>query len=263
MKNKKAWIQIVEATVSMLILFGLTLGLIQQQIEKPDIAKQVYNIQHQILTEAQDDYCIRNEILSNNYTSLSKFISKRLCTLPYNFTINLCKPTEACLFPDNIAKPKTDIYADNMIIAANLTSYNPVKIAFFAWQGSTQCETYKCVMPGGIVGPGGCTGEWPESVDGECAKRCFDADGARYRYYLFKNSCPNVICDNIGYDSTANNFYLLDVITENIEDITLNIIPSDKEKIGNKHYFFYTEESVEQQKIDITIPACAFSIKKY
>ena len=149
--QKRGWIQIVEASISMLILFGLVLGLFQQNIETPDFASQVYKIQHQILTEASDDYCIRNEVLANNTESLNKFIASRLCSLPYNFTTALCSPTEACLFPERVEKPKTDIYSNNMIIAANLTSYNPVKIAFFVWQGSTQCETYECVKPTGAV----------------------------------------------------------------------------------------------------------------
>jgi hypothetical protein len=159
--NRKAWIQIVEATISMMILFGLSLGLMQEKAEKPDISKQAYKIQHQILTEAQDDYCIRNAVLNRDETLLKRFIAKRLCHLPYNFTIDLCDPTEACLFPDKdknrtdkdnkvitkkgIPKPKDqDIYADNMIIAANLSDFAPVKISFFAWSGGTKCEEYEC-----------------------------------------------------------------------------------------------------------------------
>lgn len=143
--NKKGWVILVEVAIALMILFGLFLGLMQKQTEKPDIAKQVYKIQHQILTEAQDNYCIRNDLLSVNETSLKKFIAKRLCRMPYNFTVRLCNMTDTCLFPGQ--EPDTDIYADNIIIAANLTTYNPVKIAFFAWQGSTQCEDYECVKP--------------------------------------------------------------------------------------------------------------------
>jgi len=150
MVNKKAWIQIVEAAISMMILFGLVLGMFQQGINKPDIAGQVYRVQHQILIEAQDDYCIRNEVLAGNASSLNKFIASRLCSLPYNFTVVLCNPIASCLFPSGVSKPSTDIYSDNLIIAANLTSYNPVKIAFFVWQGSTPCQSYSCVTPGQV-----------------------------------------------------------------------------------------------------------------
>jgi hypothetical protein len=140
--QKRGWIQIVEASISMLILFGLVLGLFQQNIEVPNIGAQVYQIQHQILTEASGDYCIRNDVMSNSTVLLNKFIASRLCTLPYSFTTKLCDPAETCLFPDT--KPDTDIYSDNFVIAANLTEYKPVKIAFFVWQGSTECQSYSC-----------------------------------------------------------------------------------------------------------------------
>jgi hypothetical protein len=175
--QKRGWIQIVEASISMMILFGLVLGLFQQRIEMPDVGAQVYKIQHQILTEAQDDYCVRNEVLANNTESLNKFIASRLCSLPYSFTTVLCSPTESCLFPAGVSKPATDIYGDNLIIAANLTKFNPVKIAFFAWQGSTECQTYECVVPTGPSGGGGgggCTAQY--LCDGSKSRKYQNAD---------------------------------------------------------------------------------------
>jgi len=158
----------VEASVSMLILFGLVLGLYQQRIEKPDIASQMYKIQHQILAEASEDYCIRNEVLNYNYSSLNTFIASRLCTMPYSFTTRLCNATDACLSSD--VPPNTEIYSDNIIIAANLTKFNPVKIAFFAWQGSTQCQTYFCniTSQSGGVGPGAVCGNGIIESGEEC-----------------------------------------------------------------------------------------------
>jgi len=255
-KSRKAWIQIVEASISMMILFGLTLGLLQQQAEKPDIAKQVYKIQHQILSEASDDPCIRNAVLSRNETLLKNFIAKRLCHLPYNFTVNLCAPTEACLFPEQTEKPKgKDIYADSIIIAANLTSFNPVKISMFAWTGGTKCEEYRCEITEK------CPSEWNENLPDGCAKRC-QVGYSNYQYYLFRNSCTDD-CTKIGYDRTTGRISINKGLIINKDSISF--IPSLQYRAQTSTDFLYGETTTE--KIQITLNpntnACTFSIEKY
>jgi hypothetical protein len=211
--DRKAWIQMVEAAVSMLLLFGMTLSIMNDKSEKPDIAKNAYKIQHEILSEAENDPCIRNELMgctkqglregTCSGTLLKNFIAKRLCHLPYNFTVNLCDPTQACLFPqkdekgNDKEKPKDEIYAADIVIASNLTTFSPVKISMFAWTGGTPCEEYECNLSAPVVQPphvpvcGNGIVETGEECEGSSTREVWYNDKGRTNNCKRIDSCQN------------------------------------------------------------------------
>jgi hypothetical protein len=65
MKNKRAWIEIVEAFVSVLLIVGVVLILLNKgYLERTDISERVYEAQLSILREIQTNETLRTQISS-------------------------------------------------------------------------------------------------------------------------------------------------------------------------------------------------------
>lgn len=128
MKNKKAWLRIVEAFIAVLIIASVLLVLATRppKQERTDM----HELQRHILEQVSLNETLRGEILENNKTNTELFINK---TLPYyyNFTIKICEIEEVCGMPFYLEK---EIYADEILIASNLTHYEPKKLKLFVWR---------------------------------------------------------------------------------------------------------------------------------
>ena len=65
LENKKGWIRIVEAFVSILLIVGTLLILINQgYLGGENLSKKVYDVQTGILTEIQQDNTLRLKVLN-------------------------------------------------------------------------------------------------------------------------------------------------------------------------------------------------------
>lgn len=123
--------------------------MLQQQTEKPSFAESVNKIQRQILREATDDACVRNAVLTRNQQSedIINFISSRICAFPLSFTFGVCEPTELGECKPSGLPEGVEIYADDTVIAVNLTMLNPTKLVLYSWLGKTECVLYECKPP--------------------------------------------------------------------------------------------------------------------
>ena len=142
--KKRGQLLIIEAVIAALLLLGFALVTIQRQAEKPNFADSVYKIQSQILREASDDPCVVNEVLARNPNSeeIINFTSSRMCGFPLSFNYTICDPEEVCPKP---GLPATEeIYADDIVIAANLQTLKPTKLVLYSWIGKTECRSYVC-----------------------------------------------------------------------------------------------------------------------
>jgi len=128
-KNKRGWIRIFEAVIAIVILMGFAAFIIGKQVEKPDFSGSVHALLSTVLEEASGNLAVRQAVFEKNYTHISNFISSRLPS-GLNFTINICNSTGQC--PAKV-RQGVEIYADDILISTNLTSYEPAKLALFAW----------------------------------------------------------------------------------------------------------------------------------
>lgn len=129
MKNKKAWLRIVEAFMAVLIVASVLI-ILAVRVPKQDKTESIHNIQRSILEQISLNDTLRGEILQNKEDETRAFVNK---TLPVylNFTIRICGVTEICGMPFYIEK---EIYGDEILITANLTSYQPKKLKLFVWE---------------------------------------------------------------------------------------------------------------------------------
>ena len=139
-KNKKAWIRIVEAFVAILLIMGVLLIVMDKgYFKREDISAEIYKIEISILREIQLDNELREEILSANppvewddsdfpLETKNKIISR----LPnyLDCEAKICTINETCVFDKVFDK---DIYAQSVSIIAGLIEYNPRQLKLFCW----------------------------------------------------------------------------------------------------------------------------------
>lgn len=129
MRNKKAWLRIVEAFMAVLIVASVLI-ILAVRVPKQDRTESIHNIQRNILEQISLNDTLRGEILQNDKTNTELYIKKNL-PVYLNSTIRICGVTEICGMPFYVEK---EIYGDEILITANLTSYQPKKLKFFVWE---------------------------------------------------------------------------------------------------------------------------------
>lgn len=128
MRGKKAWLRIVEAVIAVLILASVMIVMISREPRRSS-AETIQETQRQILTQVSLNETFRGEILQNKKENADIFINRVLP--PYwSFVTRICEVDEVCGMPFYLDK---EIYADEILVAANLTRYSPKKLKLFVW----------------------------------------------------------------------------------------------------------------------------------
>ena len=144
MKNKRGWIEIVEAFVAILLIAGvLLIVLTKGDTGKGDISKEVYDVELSILREIQLNDTLRADILS--LTSLPvewedfpiNVKQKIIERTPENLNCigKICEITDVCNLGEE-ATTKNDVYAQAVGIspsAGNPLEQSYRKINLFCW----------------------------------------------------------------------------------------------------------------------------------
>lgn len=148
MKNKNAWLRIVESfTTILLIATVLLLILNKTSISEAEKAEQILDREYAILREVQLNNTLRENVIAANLTITGKIIwdefneanglallkdmiSKRipgqlLCAA------QLCELNNDCAFdPDT----KESIYTRSALISATNDDYSPRRLKLFCWE---------------------------------------------------------------------------------------------------------------------------------
>lgn len=145
MENKRGWIKIVEAFISILIIVGVVLMLLNKgYIGKSDISEKVYDSQIAILREIELNNKMREIILSldsvpvewEDFTSLNELdqikdkINSRIPAYLV-CTAKICALDQICSLKSYEEK---DVYAQAVAIAANTEIYLPRQLKLFCWR---------------------------------------------------------------------------------------------------------------------------------
>lgn len=130
MKQKKAWILIVESVIAILILFGFlftTIAKQSQQIQIADEGEFLYNIVNELAIKAIKSNEIRNAVLNNgDFVSL---LEDELDNEKINLDALVCDMGESC----TIDIEAEEIYTSEIIISSNSETYDPKKLKIFIW----------------------------------------------------------------------------------------------------------------------------------
>jgi len=129
MKNKRAWLRIIEAVLAILIIFGAVLYIVSKQTYKPDQSEMIYEKQTQILDMVSKNESLRQMVLDKQTNQIELEISK-FVPASWNFSTCISNITLIC-------SPQTphdrNVYVKEILIASTLQQYSPQKLRFFVW----------------------------------------------------------------------------------------------------------------------------------
>ena len=141
-KNKKAWIRIVEAIVALLIITGVVLIILDQKyIGQNEISNSIYEIETAILREVQSNNSLRSEILNSippvewNDTAFPLVLKNKIISRIPSYLdckAKICLLNDSCILKDTF---NINVYAQSGAMIANLEQYNPRKLKLFCWMG--------------------------------------------------------------------------------------------------------------------------------
>ncbi len=129
-KNKKAWLRIVEASIAILIVVGVVLIMMSGRGVDRDISDEVYQRQEEILNVILNNNSFRNDILDGNSNKINNEIL-RLVPFSWDFSVNICNVDEVCPNPQLVQEE--EVYITERIVSSTISQYSPKKIRFFIW----------------------------------------------------------------------------------------------------------------------------------
>ena len=144
--NKKAWIEIVEAFVAILLVAGVVLVILNKaSLVNSDISPQVYTAELSMLREIETNDTFRAEIISISsvpYTfpsdlDIQKLIDRR--TPNYLTCIGqVCSVDDkVCGYRENLQK---DVYAQSVLISSTLRIVEYRQLKIFCWTKTNKCS---------------------------------------------------------------------------------------------------------------------------
>jgi hypothetical protein len=129
MKNKKAWVRIVEAFIAITLIFSVLITLYTKQLSNPDISEEIYSLQKAVLSQVSNDEGLRKDVLANNKDSIMIFLEDKI-PASLNYDIKICSLDEVC----SLDFYQKEIYASETVISSTLQEYSPKVIKIFMWR---------------------------------------------------------------------------------------------------------------------------------
>jgi len=143
LRNRKGWIEVVEAAFSIMLIAGVILIVINQNSSSnTDISDKVYNIEVSILKEIQTNETIREDIANVPLPlpsawgspgfpgSVKDKIGSRIPNY-LNCTAKICFLNDSCSLGESVDK---DIYSQSIAITAVLNQQVYRQVNLFCWQ---------------------------------------------------------------------------------------------------------------------------------
>ena len=143
MKNKKAWIKIMEAFISILfIILVISSIFYKQNLKEQDLSSQIKEKEFEILHLIETNESLRQEILNvsevqteindENFPNVTKNYFNNQTPNALECSLKICSPGEICEL--NSIPEKKDIYIQSILITSTKEVYNPLKLNSFCWR---------------------------------------------------------------------------------------------------------------------------------
>jgi hypothetical protein len=143
MKNKRGWIRLVEAFLSVLLIAMVLVIIINNQnIKTNDAPTSVYNYEIYMIKSVELNDSLRNDIVLMSDSNLpsnwenSTFpinVKNKITNLTLSSLFceaQICQTNSSCDFWQEI---KSDIYTQRVFISSSYQNYNPRQLKLFCW----------------------------------------------------------------------------------------------------------------------------------
>ena len=138
-KNKRGWLRIIEATITILLILGI-IALVHQKNNPKSQESYISEKLPVLLNEIAKTQKYRNEIITGTTINIKNYINGKIPG--FNSDVEICSPSEDCALPDNIKngdgtnpRIKGDIYSIERIIGASINDPSGIskKIKIYVW----------------------------------------------------------------------------------------------------------------------------------
>ena len=165
LKQKRSWIRIVEAFIAVMIVMSVVLVVISRQPQfEPTTEEELVKTQRHILDQVKETPDLRTEVLARGDLSNVNAIVAKLIPEGYSYETRVCDLETIC----SLGLPvEGDIFVEEVVISADLTTYKPTLLKLFFWEGEYP-EDYAPVCGDGVCG----SGETEENCPEDCAVVC-------------------------------------------------------------------------------------------
>jgi hypothetical protein len=135
MVNQRGWLRIVEASIAILIIFGVLLIITRNSAPQPS-STDLASMTIPILTEMANNLTLRDYIVRQGNTSipeLTTFVGARIKQSSVKYEVNVCDVDSLCALPQYPAGI-ANVYAGERIVSSTLNEFNPKKVKIFLWR---------------------------------------------------------------------------------------------------------------------------------
>ena len=133
--------RIVEATIAILLLAGTLFFLISKQ-ETNNSGFDAFQLIKPIVNEVAKNISIREAILSDTYTTNSaentilEILSNKLSNPSFGYNVTICDAftNNSCGSSGDYPSSAKELYSEERIISATLTSFSPKILKIYLWR---------------------------------------------------------------------------------------------------------------------------------
>lgn len=146
-KEKKGWIEVVEAFVAILLIAGVALAVVLQHQGTNRIkviSQSIFNAETAMLREVEQNDTLRQEIVEISVSLLPMEGTNFSSALPQTTALiqretpgslecqgKICQLGDLCFFSGS---QDVTVYAVSSIISADMQTYNPRTLKIFCWE---------------------------------------------------------------------------------------------------------------------------------
>ncbi len=136
-RNRRGWIRILEAVISILIISSVLLVVYSRQAQVPDISERVYILQKEILADISLDSGLRGFALASNEVELTEYARIKMPPA-FNFSLKVCDLGDLamCKLDTEEVRETRDknVFVEEIILSSDIENYIPKKVRLFVWE---------------------------------------------------------------------------------------------------------------------------------
>lgn len=143
MKNKKAWIRLVEAVMAVLLVAVVLLVILNQQspFDKNNLSESIFSVQESVLKKVQLNNTLRTQILNSDLVStqdsnfpadIENLINEKIPE-HLDCEAKICNIQDYCSINKLDEEIQKDIYVNSVSIFSDFDNYNPRQLKLFCW----------------------------------------------------------------------------------------------------------------------------------
>ena len=129
--DKKGFLRIVEASISIFIIMGVLFVFFNQQKAQVQEGADLSERAREILEEASKNITLREAVLAGDNDTLNNFFEVKIPETYLSFEVRICDVDAVC---GKSEFREGNIYSGERVISSTINELGPKKIRLFIWE---------------------------------------------------------------------------------------------------------------------------------